>query len=128
MAESSRAGVTVAPRQLNSHTVEPWELAAEEAIVWVDAHPENHRYIREDVLLVPSRQRRPSEHSAPGRMVAYAVLRPDARASSPGRFHRRVWWLASHDPYPGGRGAPCEGVDPLTVRAGAYSCYPVDEV
>jgi hypothetical protein len=35
----------------------------------------------------------------------------------PGVFLRRVFTLAPHDPYVGG-GAPCEGVDPWTVRPG----------
>lgn len=104
------------------HTVEAAVLADEERIIWID-HPENHCYVRETVLSIPRRQQRPGSSRVPGRLVAYAVLQATAPGYGSGRFRRRVWWLASHDPYPGG-GAPWEGVDPQSIRAKHWSRNP----
>jgi hypothetical protein len=102
-------------------------LDQEERIVWLD-HPENFRYVRESMIYHSRRQTRPGRGHYPGRLVAYAVLRPDVRSEWPcATFLRRIWWVARHDPYEAG-GCPCEAVDPCRVRAGRHSYYPVETV
>lgn len=94
---------------------------SETQISWAeDQHPELHRYLRESAVLVPFRRRRPAASRVPGSLVAWAELDDSAPAESPGRFRRRVWWLAEHDPYPGG-GSPVEAVDPCSIRRGHES-------
>ena len=95
----------------------------EQRIVWLD-HPENFRYVRETIVTSPFRTRPPRRSRVPGRLVAYAVLAPTARASWLSQlFERRCWYLAAHDP-PEGASWPIEAVDPLTIRPGRLSWRP----
>lgn len=75
-------------------------------------------YLRESIITSSTRQASPGRHRYPGRLIAYAVLRPEARGAQPRTFLRRVWWLKEYDPYP--EGYPCEAVI-LPVRAGVES-------
>lgn len=102
---------------------DPRALRWETGIVWLES-PENFRYVREGTLFVCSRARRPRS-GVPTRLVAYSVLSPKAPSDHPGEFLRRVWWVASHDPYEG-RGHPIEAVDPLRIRPGKPSYHPSD--
>lgn len=91
------------------------ELRHEERIVWLPGFdPRKWRYVREAVY--PYADRRRGRLKWNGREVGWSELRSDApRIRS--CFWRRVFWLASHDPYEG-RGGPIEAVDPLTVAPG----------
>jgi hypothetical protein len=99
-----------------------WDHAVgrEERIQWLGCSPEQFEYVREVAFEFPFRQRLPRRDRCSGRMVAIAVLRPDAPAATPGMFLRRCWWVASHDPYEGS-GHPCEAVDPCSIRPGKLS-------
>lgn len=104
----------------------PEALAGEVRIGWAaDAHPELFAYLREGVVSVPFRRRRPATWRVPGRLVAWAEVEDWVLAETPGRFRRRVWWLADHDhdPYPAA-GRPAEAVDPCSVRPGHESRPP----
>lgn len=91
-------------------------LADESAIVWIPGfEPGKHRYVREAIHSHASRRRGPLRWS--GRVVGWTELAPDAERTDLG-FFRRVFWLAEHDPYEAGGGAPCEAVDPMTVVPG----------
>ena len=98
-------------------------LLHELRIVWLVPPSELPRYVRECEAILPHRTKlsRRRQDEGPGVIVGYSELRPDT--PSRGRwqgFSRRVFWLASHDPYPDG-GSPCEAVDPRSVRAGERS-------
>ena len=94
----------------------PEQLVDEVSIVW-DEDPATHRYVREALVTAHTRTR-PVRWDGPGRRIGYAVLAKDApNDGQPGYFQRRLFWLRDTDPY-AGSGAPCEGVDPLTVQAG----------
>lgn len=113
----------MSPCRLSDH---PDALAGEVRISWAaDAHPETvGPYLREGVVPLAHRSRRPGRRHVPGRLVAWAELRPSARSSSIDRhFRRRVWWLAEHDPYLDG-GCPAEAVDPCSIRPGHESRPP----
>jgi len=98
-------------------------LADEAEIVWLES-TQNLAYIREKIILMPFRTKSPRKGIF-FRLIGYATLKPKSR-SKQGYFHRRVFWLASHDwplapgdVYADG-GCPCEGVDPSTVKPGAF--------
>lgn len=91
----------------------------EEEIIWVDGQPSDFAYVREIIVMVPNRQRRPGRGRVPGRFVAYATLSKEATGSH-GMFDRRCWYVAPHDPYDGS-GHPIEGVDPASIQAGQAS-------
>jgi len=95
------------------------DLADEAGIVWdtADGFPPCVLYVRESLDGFQHFRQRIGRYRGPGRRVGYAVLANGAAARRCGYFTHRVFWLAGHDPYEGG-GAPCEGVDPLTVFAG----------
>ncbi len=91
----------------------------EAKIVWVQGGPEDYPYVREVAYDLPSRARPPRKRMfGEDQLVAYATLRPTAKASYPGMFQRRCWWVASHDPYPAG---PVEAVDPRSIAPGVAS-------
>lgn len=97
-------------------------LDDEEAIVWL-ADIERLDYVRQTVVDAGTRRRGVRSLWTVGRIVGYAVLKPDARACDPGTFERRVFWLKEYDrdsdPVGGYRtGAPAEAVDARTVRPG----------
>ena len=102
------------------------QIKDEQAIVWVDGTARDLPYVREGMMPMPFRARAPSARRFSRNIVAYAVLRPDAPHFTPGRFQRRYWWLASHDPYNDG-GAPIEAVDPTSIAAGHLSGPLTDE-
>ncbi|WP_329460673.1 DUF6009 family protein [Streptomyces sp. NBC_01497] len=79
-------------------------------------------YVRQSLDRLPTRRGKPAYHRA-GRLVGYANLAPEAKASrSSGTFRRRVFWLLPHDrdSVPEGlysSGAPAEAIDPTTVSS-----------
>ncbi|MFK0229953.1 DUF6009 family protein [Streptomyces sp. NPDC090303] len=86
-------------------------------------------YVRQSLDRLPTRRGRPAYHRD-GRMVGYAVLGTDAKASpTSGTFRRRVFWLLPHDrdSAPEGlyaRGTPAEAVDPGSLSPGAKGRRP----
>ncbi|MGW5609472.1 DUF6009 family protein [Streptomyces sp. NPDC003753] len=98
------------------------EISHETDIVWLE-DIEHLDYVRQSLDRLPTRRGKPPYHR-PGRMVGYALLSPQAKASrSSGTFRRRVFWLLPHDrdTVPDGlyaKGAPAEAIDPRTVAAG----------
>ena len=97
-------------------------LTQEECIVW-EEDVETLDYVWEIVVNAGTR-RRPVPWHGEGRRVGYAVLTRDAENDGlPGMFGRRLFFLKGHDrdSAPNGvysTGAPCEAVDPRTVRPG----------
>lgn len=95
------------------------EISHEAEIVWLE-DIEALDYVRQSLDRLPTRRGRPAYHRD-GRMVGYALLGPQAKASrSSGTFRRRVFWLLPHDrdSDPGGLyagSAPAEAVDPRTL-------------
>ncbi|MCK8438845.1 transcription factor [Streptomyces sp. D2-8] len=96
------------------------EISHETEIVWLeDLHQLD--YVRQSLDRLPTRKGKPAYHRD-GRMVGYAILGPNAKAShASGTFRRRVFWLLPHDrdSQPDGlyaKSAPAEGVDPRTLE------------
>ena len=87
----------------------------EKEIVWVDDRSK-YPYLREVQLPISGRTRRPSSGIVAGKLVAYATLKPTARADNPGMFVRRLFYVTSRDPYE--RGGPYEAVNPYSVHPG----------
>ncbi|MFD0034088.1 DUF6009 family protein [Streptomyces sp. NPDC127172] len=98
------------------------EIRHESDLVWLEDITELD-YVRQSLDRLPTRRGKPAYHRD-GRMVGYATLSPQAKASrSSGTFRRRVFWLLPHDrdTQPEGlyeTGAPAEAVDPRTLEAG----------
>ncbi|MEU1128391.1 DUF6009 family protein [Streptomyces sp. NPDC005900] len=98
------------------------EIRHESELVWLEDITDLD-YVRQSLDRLPTRRSKPAYHR-PGRMVGYAILAPQAKASrSSGTFRRRVFWLLPHDrdTDPEGlyeTGAPAEAVDPRTLKAG----------
>ncbi|MFE6904708.1 DUF6009 family protein [Streptomyces sp. NPDC057717] len=98
------------------------EIRHESDLVWLEDITELD-YVRQSLDRLPTRRGKPAYHRD-GRMVGYATLAPQAKASrSSGTFRRRVFWLLPHDrdTQPQGlyeTGAPAEAVDPRTLAAG----------
>ncbi|WAX82210.1 DUF6009 family protein [Streptomyces sp. KMM 9044] len=99
------------------------ELVHEAGFVWLE-DTGTLDYVRQSLDRLPTRRGRPAYHRD-GRMVGYALLRPEAKPSrSSGTFRRRVFWLLPHDrdTAPDGlyaTGAPAEAVDPRTLAPGS---------
>ncbi|MFB7031430.1 MULTISPECIES: DUF6009 family protein [unclassified Streptomyces] len=99
------------------------EICDESELVWLE-NVEDLDYVRQSLDRLPTRRGRPAYHRD-GRMIGYAQLSPQAKASrSSGTFRRRVFWLLPHDRDndPEGlyaTGAPAEAVDPRTLAPGA---------
>ncbi len=96
------------------------EISHETDIVWLE-DIEVLDYVRQSLDRLPTRRGKPAYHR-PGRMVGYALLSPQAKASrSSGTFRRRVFWLLPHDrdsdPELYAKGAPAEAIDPRTLKA-----------
>ena len=97
------------------------EISHETDLVWLEdiTHLD---YVRQSLDRLPTRKGKPPYHRD-GRMIGYAILGPDAKASrASGTFRRRVFWLLPHDrdSEPEGlyaTGAPAEAVDPGTLAA-----------
>lgn len=98
------------------------EINREIELVWLE-DIDSLDYIRQSLDRLPTRVGRPAYHRD-GRLVGYAVLSHEAKASRvSGTFRRRVFWLLPHDrdSNPDGlyaRSAPAEAVDPRTLSAG----------
>ncbi|WP_432095628.1 DUF6009 family protein [Streptomyces sp. bgisy100] len=98
------------------------EISHETELVWLETITDLD-YVRQSLDRLPTRRGKPAYHRD-GRMVGYALLGPEAKASrSSGTFRRRVFWLLPHDrdSKPTGlyaTGAPAEAVDPRTLSAG----------
>ena len=77
-------------------------LEDEAELVWLES-PGGLSYVREDLVACRTRDRRPGPSATPlGRLVGYAVLRPDAvgtrcETTDQSAFWRRVIWLAAWD-------------------------------
>ncbi|MFJ8888498.1 DUF6009 family protein [Streptomyces sp. NPDC102402] len=99
------------------------EIRDEHELVWLE-NVEELDYVRQSLDRLPTRRGKPAYHRD-GRMIGYAQLSPQAKASrSSGTFRRRVFWLLPHDRDndPEGlyaTGAPAEAVDPRTLMPGA---------
>lgn len=103
-----------------SSLIDADEISHETDIVWLEEIDELD-YVRQSIDRLPTRKGRPP-YRRPGRMVGYAILGPDAKASrASGTFRRRVFWLQPHDrdSEPDGlyaNSAPAEAVDPRTLQ------------
>ncbi|MER8009596.1 DUF6009 family protein [Streptomyces sp. NPDC094149] len=103
-----------------SSLIDADEISHETDIVWLEEIDELD-YVRQSIDRLPTRKGRPP-YRRPGRMVGYAILGPDAKASrASGTFRRRVFWLQPHDrdSEPEGlyaNSAPAEAVDPRTLE------------
>ncbi|NEE24160.1 transcription factor, partial [Streptomyces sp. SID7982] len=97
------------------------EISHETALVWLEETADLD-YVRQSLDRLSTRRGKPPYHRD-GRMIGYALLGPEAKASrSSGTFRRRVFWLLPHDrdTQPAGlyaTGAPAEAVDPRTLAA-----------
>jgi hypothetical protein len=90
------------------------DIQHEKDIVWVDEKAKELPYLRENLHQCHFRRRKPGNLHR--KIVAYAVLSENApKTSRPYYFERRIWYLASHDPYNGG-GGPIEAVDPTSIK------------
>ena len=98
-------------------------LNHEKDIVWLDDRSK-YRYLREVQYPIWSRTTKPRNSIVPGKLVAYATLKPTAKAENPGMFVRRMFYVAAHDPYPAG--GPVEAVDPYTVHPGIPAAWVED--
>ncbi|WP_329113095.1 DUF6009 family protein [Streptomyces sp. NBC_01465] len=102
-----------------SALIEEDEISQEAELVWLE-DVGTLDYVRQSLDRLPTRRGRPAYHRD-GRMVGYAVLGPQAKASrSSGTFRRRVFWLLPHDrdADPAGlyaSSAPAEAIDPRTL-------------
>ncbi|MEU0030810.1 DUF6009 family protein [Streptomyces sp. NPDC006335] len=103
-----------------SSLIDADEISHETDIVWLE-DIDDLDYVRQSIDRLPTRKGRPP-YRRPGRMVGYAILGPDAKASrASGTFRRRVFWLQPHDrdSEPDGlyaNSAPAEAVDPRTLQ------------
>lgn len=96
------------------------DLKHETELVWLE-DVSRLDYVRQSLDRLPTRSGKPAYHRD-GRMIGYAVLSTDAKASrASGTFRRRVFWLLPHDRdnepqglYAGS--APAEAIDPDTLR------------
>jgi hypothetical protein len=96
------------------------EISHETEIVWLE-DTDQLDYVRQSLDRLPTRKGKPAYHRD-GRMVGYAILGPNAKASrASGTFRRRVFWLLPHDrdSQPEGlyaKSASAEAVDPRTLE------------
>ncbi|MEU9704494.1 DUF6009 family protein [Streptomyces sp. NPDC047981] len=98
------------------------EIKYETELVWLEDIGQLD-YVRQSLDRLPTRGGRPA-YFRDGRMVGYAILGPDSKASrASGTFRRRVFWLLPHDrdSVPEGlyrASGPSEGIDPQTLAPG----------
>ncbi|MEU8812467.1 DUF6009 family protein [Streptomyces violaceoruber] len=96
------------------------EISHEAELVWLE-DVDQLDYVRQSLDRLPTRKGKPPYHRD-GRMVGYAILGPEAKASrASGTFRRRVFWVLPHDrdSEPAGlyaKSAPAEAVDPRTLQ------------
>src|SRR2546428_1620206 len=85
------------PNEQNANSGSPLtedvDVASERGIVWVRGGPADYPYLRESSTKAGSRAQ-PLRNLGES-VVAYATLRPDAPAITPGIFLRRVWSFQS---------------------------------
>ena len=95
-------------------------------VVWLLPLDTLPRYVRERIEELPNRTGLTERQRYQGtrRIVGYSELHPDAPsiASRPGFYRRRIFYVLSHDHYPGDD-VPCDAVDPRLVKAGLASAY-----
>ncbi|MFE1242101.1 DUF6009 family protein [Streptomyces tendae] len=97
------------------------EISHEAELVWLE-DVDQIDYVRQSLDRLPTRKGKPPPYHRDGRMVGYAILGPEAKASrASGTFRRRVFWVLPHDrdSEPDGRyakSAPAEAVDPRTLQ------------
>jgi hypothetical protein len=109
-----------------SSLIDADEISHETDIVWLEDIDELD-YVRQSIDRLPTRKGRPP-YRRHGRMVGYAILGPDAKASrASGTFRRRVFWLQPHDRDSEPEGlyanrAPAEAVDPRTLQPRVKGC------
>ena len=96
-------------------------LTYEEEIVWLKPEAKALPYVREGVS-IGSRRKKLNPLKYRKTIVAYAALKESTPSEfgRPGRFRRRIWYLAKHDPYPNGD-CPREAVLPFSITAGKES-------
>lgn len=98
------------------------EIKHEVELVWLE-DTDNLDYVRQALDRLPTRGTKPP-YFRDGRLVGYAVLGPNAKASrASGTFRRRVFFLQPHDrdSIPDGlyeKSGPSEGIDPRTAAPG----------
>ncbi|MGW3271839.1 DUF6009 family protein [Streptomyces kronopolitis] len=103
-----------------SSLIDADEISHEAELVWLEKDVDQLDYVRQSLDRLPTRKAKPPYHRD-GRMVGYAILGPEAKASrASGTFRRRVFWLLPHDrdSEPEGlyaKSAPAEAVDPRTL-------------
>ncbi|MFD8251553.1 DUF6009 family protein [Streptomyces werraensis] len=103
-----------------SSLIDADEISHEAELVWLE-DVDQLDYVRQSLDRLPTRKGKPAYHRD-GRMVGYAILGSDAKASrASGTFRRRVFWLLPHDrdSEPNGlyaKSAPAEAVDPRTLE------------
>ncbi|MEU5282142.1 DUF6009 family protein [Streptomyces asoensis] len=103
-----------------SSLIDADEISHEVDLVWLE-DVDQLDYVRQSLDRLPTRKGKPAYHRD-GRMVGYAILGPNAKASrASGTFRRRVFWLLPHDrdTEPNGlyaKSAPAEAVDPRTLK------------
>lgn len=105
-----------------SERYEPEVLAQEEDIVWLE-DPDEIRltpYVRESTIETPWRRKKPKCDVRPGRLLGYAILKPEAKSDFPYVFSRRIFWLDQDDPWEDGC-RPLEAVDPCSLEPGVSS-------
>ncbi|WP_333752579.1 DUF6009 family protein [Streptomyces sp. IBSBF 2394] len=96
------------------------EISHEAELVWLE-DVDQLDYVRQSLDRLATRKGKPPYHRD-GRMVGYATLGPEAKASrASGTFRRRVFWVLPHDrdSEPDGlyaKSAPAEAVDPRTLQ------------
>nr|ACN69995.1 putative replication initiation protein [Streptomyces antibioticus] len=109
-----------------SSLIDADEISHEVALVWLE-DVDQLDYVRQSLDRLPTRKGKPAYHRD-GRMVGYAILGPDAKASrASGTFRRRVFWVLPHDrdTEPDGlyaMSAPAEAVDPRTLEPRVKGC------
>lgn len=115
------------------------QVSDELEVIWLQPK-EKYAYLREGDLFCAHRKKMPKDSWLRGsnfdggpkcHMVAYAVLKPDAKSRYPRRFERRYWWVKTWDRWEGHgydsansfyeRGQPTEAVAIESIKAGAFS-------
>jgi hypothetical protein len=111
------------PKNIYIHGLSETDLKQEESIVWLKDRA-NYRYLREEVRLVPAKQRKPNKDLL-AHAIAYSVLKPDAKPAYPGEFNRRIWYYYQRDEEGlyADDGLPAEGVLTTSIKPGEYSEY-----
>jgi len=93
-------------------------LEHEKDIVWLDDRSKYPHLREAPHYPIRGRTKKPSKGDVPGKLIAYATLKPTAKAENPGMFVRRLFYVAAHDPYPAG--GPVEAVDPYIPSTQAF--------